>query len=207
MIFIVAALKLLPVESFLLDISTIPPCAPRYDLSNRRVIITLANVEAENLRRLLRLDAIVLVVQHFVKLHQELLIHCMLEVRHLDGLRVENHSIAAWNGDVEELEELDDLLVGRLYLLLEQNEDKLVHFAYHLVDWRLCKMLERLQRRLVDAIGGLVFSLVPLGSSIEGRFVLVAVTVTMSVHTEASLLSRMAMSTTLGSLLLLFLRL
>ena len=87
------------------------------------------------------LDAIVLVIKHFIQLYHELLVYSMLEVRHLDCLRVKNDSITTRNGDVEELEELDDLLVGRLYLLLEQNEDKLVHFAYHLVDWRLCKML------------------------------------------------------------------
>ena len=69
------------------------------------------------------LDSIVLVIEHFIQLNHKLLVYSMLEVRHLDCLRVKNDSITTRNGDVEELEELDDLLVGRLYLLLKQNEN------------------------------------------------------------------------------------
>lgn len=47
----------------------------------------------------------------------------MLEVWHLDCFRVKNDSITTRYGDVEELEELDDLLVGRFYLLFKQNEN------------------------------------------------------------------------------------
>ena len=47
----------------------------------------------------------------------------MLEVRHLDCLRIKNDSITTRYGDVEVLEEFDHLLVGRLYLLLKQNEN------------------------------------------------------------------------------------
>lgn len=69
------------------------------------------------------LDSIVLVIEHFIQLHHKFLVYSMLEVRHLDCLRVKNDSITTRYGDVEVLEEFDDLLVGRLYLLLKQNEN------------------------------------------------------------------------------------
>lgn len=72
----------------MLLVATIPPRPPRDDLPDTLVIVALADEEAEYLCRLLWLDATILVIQYLVEFDKELLIHCLLEVRHADSLSV-----------------------------------------------------------------------------------------------------------------------
>ena len=54
--------------------------------------------------------------------------------------------------------------------MLEQNENKFINLVDHLVDGRLRQVLERLQRRLIDAVRSLVFALAALDSAIDDIF-------------------------------------
>ena len=60
-------LRLLAIEFLLLLVTAIPPGPFRDNLSDGWVIIALADVKAEYLSRLLRLDAPVFVIEHLVQ--------------------------------------------------------------------------------------------------------------------------------------------
>lgn len=67
-IILVAALELLPVEFFLSLVAPVPPGTPCDYLPHRRIVVALANVEAENLCRLFGLDPAILVIEDLVEL-------------------------------------------------------------------------------------------------------------------------------------------
>lgn len=92
----------------------------------------------------------------------------MEEVWHLEHFSIEDAAVTSRDLDSKELEESDDLLIRRLHLLFEENEDKLVDFGDCLVDWGGCEVFEWLQWWLVDAVSGLVLSFMSLHGAVEG---------------------------------------
>ena len=99
---IIAAL--LSVELLLTMVTSIPPGAAWDDLTNRGVIVTFTNIEPENLSWLLRLNASILMIEHFVELYEKLLIHSVLKIRHTNGLIVKNDPVATWYWNAEVFE-------------------------------------------------------------------------------------------------------
>ena len=97
----------------------------------------------------------------------------MQKVWHLKHFLVEDDAVASRDRYLEILEELDDLLVRRLHLLLEKNEDQVVDPFDSQVDSCLVQVLEWLERRLVDSVSGPILTLMPLSSAIKNVFALV----------------------------------
>jgi len=178
---------LLAIELLLLLVAAIPPGAPCKDLADGGVVVAFANVEAEYLGALLRLDAVVFLVEDFVKFDEEFLVHGVQEVGHLNRFCVQHYAVAPRNRNAKELKQLYDLLVRRLHFLLEEDQHEFVHLVDHLVNRRLCQVFERLQRRLVDPNRGLVLALVACCRPIERVLRLVALSIVVRVVADAFL--------------------
>lgn len=117
------ALGLLSIELFLFLIATVPPSSAWDNLSDRWIVVSFANVEAEYLGRWFWFYTIILLVEHFVEFNQKLLINAVQKVRHPDQLLVQNHSISSWDWNTKVLEQFDYLLVRTFHLLFEQDQD------------------------------------------------------------------------------------
>ena len=66
LLFILVVVGLLAIKFLLLLVASVPPGAPTDNLTHGWVVVTFSDVEAENLRRLLRFHFGILVIQHLV---------------------------------------------------------------------------------------------------------------------------------------------
>ena len=93
------------------DVTSIPPCPSTYDLPDRWIVVTFANVVAEHLSRLLWLDAGILLIQDSIDLYKHLLVDCVKEIWHFQGFLVKDDSITSWDWHLEVFEQLNYLLI------------------------------------------------------------------------------------------------
>ena len=92
----------------MLGCDSVPPTPSPNNLSDRRIVISLAHIESEEICGDLRFGICILVIEDFVEFTEKLLIDSVEEVRSTNGFGIEwCHTVTSGHWDLEILEEFD----------------------------------------------------------------------------------------------------
>lgn len=119
-----------------------PPTPSFDDLANYGVVVAPANIELKVIAALLRLDVLVALVQHLVKLLHQPQVDREKKIRLFEFWPVQLHSVTFGHRNVKVLQQVDDRCLFEFQFLLEQTHDQLIHLVDCLVDCALAQVPE-----------------------------------------------------------------